>query len=239
MILSGVRPQPTFPLSDIPRYALFMLGPSQGTLVALWAVLGGGKFYWRVLSVVLGTLLYLRCFWSVDKEWLIITFVEMYFCGAILLMFRWAGLRLMRYSDSRMASGPFQFYIRDLFAWTTALAVVLSAWRCLPADAFRFLQPSIPVAIFLSLALISGVSLFSALWRRWVVARTLLLPIVVIPAAMWINVAIGERLPWWYFPLLLGMMVAWITGSLLILRFAGYRLAWRPWFEAPREEIAA
>jgi len=211
-----------------------MLGPSQGTLVAFWAVLGGGKVVWRVLAVILGSLLYLACLSKADKEWLTITFVQMSVCAVLLLLFRWAGLRLLRYSDPKMASGPFQFYIRDLFAWTTALAVVLSAWRCLPAGAFAFLNRSIPAAVVVSLTLVSGISIFSALGRHWVVARTLLLPIVVIPAAMLSNATINDTLPWWHFPSLLGIMAAWITGSLLVLRFAGYRLAWRPRPEPPQ-----
>ena len=31
----------------------------------------------------------------------------------------------------------------------------------------------------------------------------------------------------WYFAFLLGLMAAWLIGSLFVVRLAGYRLAWR------------
>ena len=123
-------------LSDVLLYALFMLGPSQATLLALWAMLGGGRFLWRVLPTTLGMILYMGCFQRTDSEWRIMIFGQMCVWGAIFFAARVAGLRLMQASALPSNPKPFQFSIRDMLMWTTALAVVLSALRCLPTDWF-------------------------------------------------------------------------------------------------------
>jgi hypothetical protein len=76
----------------------------------------------------------------------------------------------------------------------------------------------------------------TALGQPWPIARTLLLPITVVPATMVPNATINDTFPAWYFVMLLVIMAAWLIASLLILCFAGYRLAWRPRPEPPSEE---
>jgi hypothetical protein len=229
-------------LSDMTLYALFMLGPSQGTIVAVWVILGGGKFLWRLLAPALGAIIYVGCFSSSSinmRQWLITTIGVMAIWAAILLAARWMGLRLLRFSDSKVPSGPFQFYIRDMLAWTTGVAVVLSAWRCLPEDAFGFLHQEMPGVVFISLTLVAAISTFSALARRWLVARIVLLPVIVGVAAHLLTDKISGGFPWWYFPLLLGLMAFWVVGSFLVLRMAGYRLTWRRPFRRWQETTAA
>ena len=242
-ISSGLHPDRTCSPSDIALYSLFMLGPSQGTLLAIWVVLGGGKFLWRALSTALGTILYVWCFSFAhdhsSREWLITTLATMGVSAAFLLPGRWTGLRLARSCDSRPASGPFQFYIRDILLWTTATAVVLSGWRCLPRHALDFLHDAVPVVAFAGFILIGAVSMFFALGRGWIVARILLLPIAVVLTAKFLNASIPGAAPTWYFALLVSLMIFWLAGSLLVLRFAGYRLAWRRRFADPQAEIAA
>ena len=230
-----------------------MLGPSQGTLVALWTVFGGGKFVWRAASVTLGTFLYFclihifweSVFWTSKEEWFGPSVGEMCLCGVILLLVRLAGLRLVRYSDPRQACGPFQFSIRDMLIWTTAVAVILSAWKCLPANTFYFLfyflNRSIPGAllIFLGFTLVSVVSIFLALGRRWIVARIVLLPVAVLLAGMSVSDTTGSGYSLGYYAFLFALVAMWIVGSLLVLRFAGYRLAWRSRFEEPQEQTAS
>ena len=70
-----------------------------------------------------------------------------------------AGVRLVRYSDPRQACGPPQFSIRDMFIWTTAVAVILArAWKCLPAGIFNFLHypAALGIPTFTSFTLVSG-----------------------------------------------------------------------------------
>ncbi len=242
-IVGGLWPNYTYSPRYIALYSLFTLGPSQGTLLAIWVVLGGGKFLWRALSTALGTILYVWWFSFAhdhsSREWLVTTLATMCVSAASLLLARWTGLRLERSCDSRPASGPFQFYIRDMLLWTTATAIVLSGWRCLPKSALDFLQNAVPVVAFVGLGLIGAVSMFFALGRRWIVARILLLPIAVVLTAKFLNASIPGAAPSWYFALLFSLMVFWIVGSLLVLRFVGYRLAWRRRLEQSQENIAA
>jgi hypothetical protein len=132
-------------LSDVFPYALFMLGPSQATLLAFWVMLGGGRFLWRVLPTVLGVVLYLWWFQRADSEWRMTIIGQVCIWGVLLLIARLAGLELVRSSTLPSASQPFQFSIWDMLMWTTALAIVLSVLRCLPTDWF----PSRPMPGFI------------------------------------------------------------------------------------------
>ncbi len=213
-------------LSHVFLYALFMLGPSQATLLALWVMLGGGRFLWRALPTVLGVILYLWCFERADREWRMITFVQMCIWGVLLLVARFTGLELVRSSLRSSASRPFQFYIRNLLMWTTALAIVLSVLRCLPADWLPSPNVPDPIIVFGSFALVAGAALYASLGRGWLLARILSLPAAISVGACLLAVTIHERFVWFY-ALLLGLMAAWLVGSLLLVRLAGYRLAWR------------
>jgi hypothetical protein len=211
-------------------YPFFVLGPSQGALLALWLVLGGGRMMWRVLPTVLGVVAYLWFFGNLDFEWIGCTIGELIVCAAILFVARLTGLEMVRPSDPRPAPRPFQFYLRDMFVWTTALAVFLSAWKCFPAHdsgAPRWLMLGFVVT---ALTLVSGTTMFSGLGRGWIVARIFSLPLAIgIGTALivWNEPGNGAGVAW-YLAMLLGFMALWLVASLLVLRLAGYRLAWRP-----------
>ena len=247
MVLSRVGRPWLFDLVLI-RHALFMLGPTQGTLVALWTVFGGGKFVWRATSVTLGTFLYVYLihtfceivFWTSHEELLGARIVEMCLCGTVLLLVRLAGFRLVQYPDPRQASGPFQFSIRDMLTWTTAVAVILGAWKSLPQYTFYFLEQSIPADLFfLGSTLVSSASILLALGRRWTVARIVLLPVAVLLAGMLLSGTSRSGYSLGYYIFLFALMTVWLVPSLLALRYASYRLAWRPRFEEPQENTAA
>ena len=190
---------------DVILYALFMLGPSQGTLLALWAVLGGGKFLWRVLPTLLGAVAYSWCFQNAGYgEWLDTTFLELGICGAILLVGCLTGLELARPADSTGVSRPFQFSIRDMLAWMTALAVLLSALRCLPMNWWHFSLPWM-VVIGLSLTFVGGASMFCTLGRGWRLVRLLLVPSAVGVGAYLLAATLQNFLAW-YFGFLLGLI---------------------------------
>ena len=148
-----------------------MLGPSQATLVALWVMLGGGRFVWRVLPTVLGVILYLWLFGTADGEWRKIVFGQICTCGVLLLVARLTGLELVQASDLPSDLRPFQFSIWDMLMWTTALAVLLSVLRCLPKD----WVPSHPmpgfIVVFGSFALVAASSVNCSLGRRWPLAH--------------------------------------------------------------------
>ena len=207
---------------------LFLLGPTQGALLAIWTALGRAKLIWRVLPMALGVILYVRFIGNVDGEFVICTIGELVVCTAVLFVARLTGLQMVKSSDLAVASHPFQFYIRDILVWTTALAVFLSVWKCLPPDAIEFRHRSIPGAVLTSLTLVAGVSIFSSLGRGWIVARIFSLPLGIGVTAALIAWTIPGASSTWYIAMMLGVMALWLVASLLVVRFAGYRLAWRP-----------
>jgi hypothetical protein len=242
---AGASPNRTFSPCDIALYALFMLGPSQGALLAIWVALGGGRLAWRWLVIVPGAIIYVLCCFLAHgssrsgEEWLIISLVTMGVAIVALLLARFAGLRLAWISEAGTPSGPFQFYIRDMLLLTTAVAVVLSIWRCVPKAAFAFLTRAIPAVTLAGFLVVVGASMFSALGRGWIVARVLLLPIAVVSTAVLLNKTIPAAAPVEDFVVLISLMMFWLVASLLVLRFAGYRLTWRSWRARPLEQSPA
>ncbi|MGA2501975.1 MAG: hypothetical protein ABSH20_29895 [Tepidisphaeraceae bacterium] len=216
-------------LSDAPMYALIMLGPSQAVLLALWAVLGGGRLLWRVLPAVLGAILYLWWFQRADNEWRTVVLGQICIWGPLLFVARLTGLELVRLSTRRTASRPFQYSIMDMLMWTTALAVVLAVLRALPKDWLTSLhvrgQDANFAVFFGSLALVAGAALYSSLGKGWLLARVSIVPLATGAGVYWM----AETIPVlaWYALLLLGSSAAWLVGSLLLVRLAGYSLAWR------------
>jgi hypothetical protein len=214
---------------DFILYPLFMLGPSQGALLAMWIVLGAGKFVWRILPTFVGTIVYLWLFGHADREWIPLMFGNLGSVFVFLCLSRIAGLSLLRATADSRRLGPTQFYIRDLLIWTTALAVVLSISRSLPVGWYRAVSAPMPNAltIFGCILFVSLTSIFSALGTRWLIARIAMTPLSVWLGA-YLMVAAHVGFPSVaYFSLLLGLMAGWIVGSLLLIRLTGYRLTWK------------
>jgi hypothetical protein len=223
-------PLPSGELSDVFLWALFLLAPSQATLLALWVALGGGRFLWRVVPAVLGVILYLWWFGRANDEWRMIIFGQFCVSGLLLLVARVMGLELVLSSAPRTTSRPFQFSVRDMLMWTTALAVILSLLRCLGRTwltSMRVWNNGESVAVFGSLALVTDAALYCSLGGRWLLARILLVPLAIGLAAYWLKVAVHSMFSARHLALLFGAMAAWLLGSLCLARLAGYRLAWR------------
>jgi hypothetical protein len=241
LILGGMPHALTPSPSAITMFALFWLGPSQGILLGVWVAFGGGKCLWRVIPTALAAILYAWCVSNVNgrwqQEWLMFAVVALGLSAAVLLLARCAGLQLTKCSDAKATFSPFQFYIRDIMAWTAAVAVVMSAWRCLPTAAFGFLRQSIPAVAFIAYPLVAVVSMFVALRRRWLVTGLVLLPITVILGAKLMYNVTRSPYPLSYFIFMLGSLAVWLTASFLLLRFAGYRLTWRSWRAKPQENV--
>ena len=209
---------------------LFLLGPTQGALLAIWTALGRAKLIWRVLPMALGVILYVRFIGDVDGEFVLCTIGELVVCTAVLFVARLTGLEMVKASDLAESSHPFQFYIRDILIWTTALAVFLSAWQCLSSlnTGFQGLSAGYMAVVPVDLTIVAVASMFLALGRGWIAARTLSLPLAIGAGAALIAWTISEPDSVWFIAMALGFMAFWLVASLLVLRFAGYRLAWRP-----------
>jgi len=226
MIYNGVRPGGPY---DFIAFPFYMLGSSQGALVAIWAMLGRGKFLWRVLPTVLGAIVYLWLFQPADPDWIPLTFGELCVVGLLLAVARVAGLKIVKASTIPRAVGPTQFTIRDLLIWTTALAVVLSVLRCLPANWYLALSRPLPgaIVVFGCLTLVPLVALYCALGGRWLPVRLAAVPLAVYLGGYLLAAARIGPSSTGYFAMLLGLMAAWLLVSLWVVRLAGYRLAWR------------
>ncbi len=134
---------PSFPRDDPSEfffYARFMLGPSQATLLAFWAALGRGRFLWRVLPTVVGAIVYLRCITFPSPGFQTYTVGQLGVMGVLSLVARVVGVELVRGNDLPAASRRFQFTIRDMLTWMTALAVILGAALRARRMVFKFLD---------------------------------------------------------------------------------------------------
>ncbi|MGA2034136.1 MAG: hypothetical protein ABSG68_17980, partial [Thermoguttaceae bacterium] len=212
--------------SGLLLFALFMLGPSQATLLAILVAFGKGRFLWRVLPTVIGAIAYLRYVRISDPDFMPLTIGQLAVTGVLLLVARVVGVELVRFKDLPRVSRQLQFSIRDMLLWMTALAVVLSAAHYLPERWFPSLPVSAAIVVFGSFALVAIASMPLPLCSRWLPARLLLLPLMI---GLGTAVLASRSYTWpaWYYGLLLVLMSAWITGSLLVVRWAGYRLTWQ------------
>ncbi len=171
---------------------------------------------------------------------------------AVLLVARCCGVGLELHSDagsleSSSPLGPrYQYSLRYLLWWTTGLAVLLSMIQCFALYAedsgyihkvfvsfWRLDSPGL-----ISIGLIALAAFWAALGSRWLVLRVILLVSAVAAASLvkiWpIDEASLVALPSCYFTKWLSRVTfhflpfgAWVTGSLLVFRIIGYRIAWR------------
>jgi hypothetical protein len=215
-------------------FALFMLGPSQATLLAFWVAFGGGRFLWRVLPIVVGAVVYLRCITVPRPEWRELTIGQLGVLGVLVLVARVVGFELVRCKDLPTASSRFQFTIRDMLSWMTALAVILGALHYMPEGLFPTYSIADAIVVFGSFVLVAVTSIILALCNGWLLARLLLLPLTIGSGAAWLASHPSGR-PVWYLSLLLGLMSVWIAASLLVVRYAGYRLIW--WWRFGRKNL--
>jgi hypothetical protein len=241
MVIQGLRPNGlSFSVVDIAIIALYMLVPGQGMLLAFWIVYGSGWRVSRGLAAV-AAVVYVWCVSVLPlytDNLLEIWAGELGSCAAILAVARCTGLKMIRLRGTNLIPGRFQFYIRDMLVWTTAFATGLSTWHYLPESMMGGMDRFDACTLLASLTLVAGVSMFSALGRGWIVARIVRLPVIIIFAAIMWSLATRDIRNWWWCTCPLSLMALWLVASFLVLRYAGYRLAWRPRLEQPREEIA-
>ena len=86
-------------------------------------------------------------------------------CSALLVA-RMIGLELVRNTALTAVRRRSQFYIRDMLAWMTALAVSLSVMRSVPHDWIWLLSIRDFIAAFGGLGLVAGASILNVLGRR-------------------------------------------------------------------------
>lgn len=211
-------------------FPLLLLGPSQGGLLGAWIALGGKGTSWRVLLAVGGIVAYLWCvgrFGEVDGIFHLLLAWAAWVVSALLLLARFTGLRIVR-GEAPNQQRP-QFSLRDAFVWMTAFAVLLGA-TCWQSSPFEHIANDLADAGFWtavgSSAAVSLACFWLVLGTHWLGVRILVLPLAIAAGAVALRAGIGF-LAVWAFATLLSFEAAWIVGSLLVVRLAGYRLTWQ------------
>jgi hypothetical protein len=178
------------------------------------------------LPTVVGAIVYLRCLVSPGDDWQRLAIGHLGVMGVLFLVARVVGFELVRHKDLPTASRRFQFTIRDMLSWMTGLAVILGALHYMPETLYSSLSTEDAIILLGSYLLVGVASIVLSLCNGWLLARLiLLLSTIGLLAACLASLYGGS--PVWDFGLLLCVMSVWIAASLLVVRYAGYRLIWR------------
>jgi len=236
-----------------PRYwphpaalLLYSLPLSQVSLVALWTGFGGKSLPWRVMGLVVTIVSWSSVFGIVGEAgeplWSAETFRSVFsvlFLGqtvAILVLLwiaRIRGLKLVPVADAVDAMEQtvhqralFQYSLRDLLSWTTAIAVVLGLLQFGVANhaILSVLTDEwwLTVASFLPRAALALVALWAVLGTRRPWVRVLVAVLTTLAATVAENaLAFDHPFDAAAFCLL---QLFWLVASLWVVRIAGYRV---------------
>jgi len=152
-----------------------------------------------------------------------------------LMCVRLAGVSLVDGSSldsvqkSEGSGFTFQFSVRRLLSWTTALGVLLATLRCISKDFWFFPSADGPMQILILIVInfpITLVCLWAGLGTRRPVVRYTALVLLVAAGvlATMLIIRVDSFAPaalWCALPAL------WMLGSTWLIRFAGYRVVWR------------
>jgi hypothetical protein len=223
--------------------ALVALLPGQGTLLGIWAALGGKATPWRLVAAVVGVAGCVRLMQAIDPQnqtgtWIFIAFAQMVPVATLLMVAHFLGTELTVPSAFHppQPGEPHprwaQFSLRSLFSWTTAMALLLGSLHCLLGESLRwmFRDPefiSDLAAILCSGTLIGLGAIWLALGTRWPPARHAVLLVTTLSAigVLCLRPGLSEEVE--FVLVHCSAQVSWVIGSLLLVRLAGYRLVWR------------
>ena len=213
--------------------AFSSLAFSQVSLLTIWAVLGSTTSWLRWLGLISGIGVWVAlltpgaepgmprmlCFLLSGQAMVLI---------GVLSIAHLTGIRLVTISNADLPRQgavrrfPRQFSLRQILGWTTTLAVVLGLLKLgaqhgllPPPSAYWgpfFLIPCICQAVGATAAL--GVTL----GPRWPLMLLLAIGLLATPVVILIGTL---------FLLFIVLQAAWLVGSLLVVRMAGYRLVGR------------
>lgn len=223
---------------------LFALSMSQVSLAALWTGFGGRSLYWRVGGLMLSAV-----FWSRYTAWIVAPeriddYASLY--GSLLLaqtiailvplsMARLRGLKLVREGDVDCVDETtgdrtrMQFSLREMLSWTTTFAVVLGALRCtvdyqlLPSYLGDWRDLTV---LSLGNALVALAALWAVLGTGKPALRAVML-VLATAAAITSGQALAHVDAVQPFAALCLLQVLCLTGSLCVLRVAGYQVVRR------------
>jgi hypothetical protein len=208
----------------------------QGSLLPIWAALGGKRTPWRfagaVAAIAALTLLLQKFLPGPDAQvWGYFLLAQMIGTSVPLLLLRFFGLRVSRVPAEEVPRQAFrlQFSLRSMLEWTAAVAVLCGMLQVMPEGfrrafvSIRWYEPACAFAVFGGLA---ALWLWVALGARWLGARLILLGFTL-PMAGIVLASLGGPAGASTVFLLPVALAVWLLGSLWVVRLAGYRLRWR------------
>ena len=203
---------------------------SLGSLLGIWVALGGQPSAWRFLAVTVGGA---ACVWLAEEACFVLA--QTVVTSLLFWVLRLVGVGLVKVSpdgclhDPAAGGGRFQFSLRSLLEWTTALAVLLGLLHYLPDDFFSvFLRPE---TWFVSIpgALVATAAFWATLGTRGPTLRFAALGLVLtIPGSIaWLLPSLGGLWGACAVFAFLGQQALWDIELLRLFRTAGYRLSVR------------
>jgi CDP-diglyceride synthetase len=162
--------------------------------------------------------------------------------GVVLLGLRLTGLGFVD-ADARVEPpGRFQFSLSDIFNWTTATAVLLAFFKCMPHKTVEIVRSSdwdIACLFNTLCTMLALASIWLVFAKRWLALRCVGCVIVVSLAAVAVGQVFGTpprrslRIPLLYWLFVFTAQAGWLIASLLVIRLAGFRLVWQWRFAKP------
>jgi hypothetical protein len=216
----------------------FSMAPSHGSLLGLWAALGGRATPWRLVMAFVGVVTWIWALGESDLAfWVAILLVQMVSISALLLLARLLGLELSKDLRPESAQDPaaggqwVQYSVRSLLSWTAACAVLLGTLHYVPVKLLTPFSeaPAVCSAIILSSTLSASGSFWICLGGLWPHVRVTTLGLTAAAGVATLGLVIGSRGQLWEFVVFCLSQVIYLVGSLWLIRLAGYRLVWRRW----------
>jgi len=224
-------------------YVVIAIPPSHGSLLGFWAALGGRATPWRLVVVTVGAVVVMRLlasanFGPVGPEMLVfLLLLQTGVVSLVLMIARFLGAELtdaLR-PDAAAPVAPdrqwIQFSLGSLLSWTTAVAVLLATLHYLPRKALEELTSgpdggAILAAILGAGTLIALGAVWITLGARWPVGRYILLFLASGIGIAVMSIVIGSD-EVGTISIFCVTQIVCVTGSLWLVRLAGYRLIWR------------
>jgi hypothetical protein len=238
LVLLRGKPWGSWPSADWVFVLMLSMASSHGSLLGLWAALGGKATPWRFAAAFVAVV---ACIWMLGDSdlafWVFVLLVQMVAMSGLLLLGRLLGLELADdlcrgRAEASAAEGPWvQYSLRALLSWTAACAVLLGAAHYLPKwpgpGLFVFLPATAAAALFGSSVATGVGTLWMSLGARWPAARIVGLGLAVAAGVTILWLGIGNPREFWEYVTFCLFQAAYLVGLLWLIRLAGYGLVWR------------
>lgn len=223
-------------------YAVIAIPASHGSLLGFWAALGGRATPWRLVVAAVGAVAAMRLLAQSElmsdepAMFVFLLLLQMGVVSLVLMIARFLGAELTDVRpDAAAPVAPdrqwIQFSLGSLLSWTTAVAVLLATLHYLPRTAFEdFFSDPAQIAILAAILGAGTLIALGAVWItlgvRWPVGRYILLFLSSGIGIVVMSIVIGSD-EVHTISIFCVTQIVCVTGSLWLVRLAGYRLIWR------------